>query len=183
MGFLSGLIRRPPMTIPKFRAAIVVFLVGFALGLSVFAASRLFVRSILSNDAIAAAEQLATAACRRRAGRAARRPLLRRPLHLLRPRRESRRQRVAGRPGRGPAAVERSDVAGLAEAVGEGGAVVEDALARCRACSGSSESAIKRVAVPVRRTATASSGRSIAEVDQTRRARVAQRAPSASSAW
>ena len=47
------------MTITKFRAAIVVFLVGFALGLSVFVASRLFVRAILSNDAIAAAEQLA----------------------------------------------------------------------------------------------------------------------------
>ena len=49
------------MTIPKFRAAIVVFLVGFALGLSVFVASRLFVRAILSSDAIAAAEELAAA--------------------------------------------------------------------------------------------------------------------------
>ena len=48
------------MTIPKYRAAIVVFLVGFALGLSVFVASRLFVRAILSGDAIAAAEELAS---------------------------------------------------------------------------------------------------------------------------
>jgi hypothetical protein len=48
------------MTISKYKAAIVVFFVGFALGLSVFVASRLFVRSILSSDAIAAAEELAT---------------------------------------------------------------------------------------------------------------------------
>ena len=48
------------MTVAKFRAAILVFLVGFALGLSVFVASRLFVAPVLSNDAIAAAEQLAT---------------------------------------------------------------------------------------------------------------------------
>jgi diguanylate cyclase (GGDEF)-like protein len=47
------------MTIPKLKAAILVFLVGFALGLSVFIASRMFVRSILSSDAIAAAEELA----------------------------------------------------------------------------------------------------------------------------
>lgn len=47
------------MTIPKFRAAIVVFLIGFALGLSVFVASRLFVRSVLNSDAIAAAEEVA----------------------------------------------------------------------------------------------------------------------------
>ncbi len=47
------------MTISKFRAAIIVFIVGFALGLSVFVASRLFVRSVLNSDAIAAAEQAA----------------------------------------------------------------------------------------------------------------------------
>ena len=47
------------MTISKYKAVIVVFFVGFALGLSVFVASRLFVRSILSSDAIAAAEELA----------------------------------------------------------------------------------------------------------------------------
>ncbi len=47
------------MTIPKFRAVIVVFLVGFALGLSVFVASRMFVRSVLNGDAIAAAEGVA----------------------------------------------------------------------------------------------------------------------------
>ncbi len=47
------------MTIPKFRAVIVVFLIGFALGLSVFVASRLFVRSVLNSDAIAAAEEVA----------------------------------------------------------------------------------------------------------------------------
>jgi len=47
------------MAISKYRAVIVVFIVGFALGLSVFVASRLFVRSVLSGDAIAAAEQVA----------------------------------------------------------------------------------------------------------------------------
>src|SRR5262245_7220121 len=39
------------MTIPKYRAAFLVFFVGFALGLSVFVASRLFVRSVLDSDA------------------------------------------------------------------------------------------------------------------------------------
>lgn len=48
------------MTISKYKAVILVFFVGFALGLSVFVASRLFVRSILSSDAIVAAEELAT---------------------------------------------------------------------------------------------------------------------------
>ena len=43
----------------KLRAAILVFLIGFALGLSAFVASRMFVRAVLSNDAIAAAEELA----------------------------------------------------------------------------------------------------------------------------
>ena len=43
----------------KARAALAVFIVGFALGLSVFAASRLFVRSVLSADARAAAEEIA----------------------------------------------------------------------------------------------------------------------------
>ena len=47
------------MKVTKFRAALIVFLVGFALGVSVFAASRLFVRSVLSADAVSAAEELA----------------------------------------------------------------------------------------------------------------------------
>ena len=47
------------MTLPKLRAAIIVFLIGFTLGLSVFAASRLFVRSVLTADAISAAQELA----------------------------------------------------------------------------------------------------------------------------
>ena len=47
------------MSLPKLRAAIVVFLIGFALGISVFAASRLVVRSVLSADAVSAAEDLA----------------------------------------------------------------------------------------------------------------------------
>jgi diguanylate cyclase (GGDEF)-like protein len=47
------------MTIAKLRAALLVFFVGFALGLSVFAASRLFVRSVLSADATTTAEELA----------------------------------------------------------------------------------------------------------------------------
>jgi diguanylate cyclase (GGDEF)-like protein len=44
----------------KLRAAIIVFFVGFALGLSVFAASRLLVRSVLASDARSAAEELAS---------------------------------------------------------------------------------------------------------------------------
>ena len=48
------------MNTPRFRAALIVFLVGFALGLSVFAASRLFVRSVLSAEATAAAQELAS---------------------------------------------------------------------------------------------------------------------------
>lgn len=47
------------MSASKLRAAVVVFFIGFALGLSVFAASRLFVRSVLTADAIAAAQELA----------------------------------------------------------------------------------------------------------------------------
>jgi diguanylate cyclase (GGDEF)-like protein len=47
------------MSLAKLRAAIVVFLIGFALGVSVFAASRLVVRSVLSADAVATAEELA----------------------------------------------------------------------------------------------------------------------------
>ncbi len=47
------------MTVPKLRAAIVVLLVGSALGLSVFAASRLFVRSTLGAAAVSAAEAMA----------------------------------------------------------------------------------------------------------------------------
>ena len=46
------------MSIPKFRAAIIVFIVGFALGVSVFAATRLFVRSVLNGDALQAAREL-----------------------------------------------------------------------------------------------------------------------------
>jgi diguanylate cyclase (GGDEF)-like protein len=47
------------MNVPKLRAALVVFFVGFALGVSVFAASRLFVRSVLTSDARSAVEDLA----------------------------------------------------------------------------------------------------------------------------
>jgi hypothetical protein len=47
------------MSLPKLRAALVVFLIGFALGVSVFAASRLVVRSVLSADAVSTAEELA----------------------------------------------------------------------------------------------------------------------------
>jgi len=47
------------MKVPKLRAAILVFCIGFALGLSVFAVSRLFIRSVLNADAVAAAEELA----------------------------------------------------------------------------------------------------------------------------
>ena len=95
------------MTIAKFRAAILVFLVGFSLGLSVFVASRLFVRAILSNDAIAAAEHLAAQLADGKPGTSggALSSVVR--YTLLRPQRKSRRQRVAGRRGRQPAADER----------------------------------------------------------------------------
>jgi diguanylate cyclase (GGDEF)-like protein len=59
MGFVDPELAGSQMTIPKFRAAIVVFIIGFALGLSVFVASRLVVRSVLSADAVAAAEEVA----------------------------------------------------------------------------------------------------------------------------
>lgn len=42
----------------KLRATLIVFLVGFALGISVFAASRLFVQSVVNADARATAEEL-----------------------------------------------------------------------------------------------------------------------------
>jgi hypothetical protein len=47
------------MTLAKLRAALLVFLVGFALGLSVFAASRLVARSVLTEEARSAAESIA----------------------------------------------------------------------------------------------------------------------------
>jgi len=47
------------MTVSKPRAAIIVFLIGFLLGLSVFAASRLLALSMLADDAILAAEEVA----------------------------------------------------------------------------------------------------------------------------
>ena len=81
------------MTLAKFRTAILVFIVGFALGLSVFVASRMFVRAILSNDAIAAAEHLAAQLADEGGRVDRRRPLLHRPLQLLRSRRKSRNQR------------------------------------------------------------------------------------------
>src|SRR5688500_3565734 len=47
------------MTVSKLRAAIVVLVVGSALGIAVFGASRLFVRSILNAEAVSTAETLA----------------------------------------------------------------------------------------------------------------------------
>ena len=47
------------MTLAKLRAALLVFLIGFALGLSVFAACRLVARSVLTDEARSVAEQLA----------------------------------------------------------------------------------------------------------------------------
>ena len=93
---LSAAQSGPPMTISKYRAAIVVFLVGFALGLSVFVASRLFVRTILSSDAIVAAEELAARLAEGKAVEASGIALGGRPLHLFRPGRKGRRERRAG---------------------------------------------------------------------------------------
>lgn len=47
------------MTAQKFRATVLVFIIGFALGLSVFASSRLVVRSVLGADVELAATELA----------------------------------------------------------------------------------------------------------------------------
>ena len=85
------------MTVSKLRAAFVVFLIGFALGVSMFAASRLFVRSVLSADATAAAAELAS---RLAAGEPIEGSgtLVGRALQLFRPERATGEERRYGRP-------------------------------------------------------------------------------------
>jgi len=152
------------MTIAKFRAAILVFLVGFTLGLSVFVASRMFVRSILSNDAITAAEHLAAQLAHGKPGTSdgALSSVIRYSYFDL-------SGKVVASASLGGAdnlpLMSESEVAGLAEAVGDGGAVVEEA-SLVSSLLGLSESAIKRVAVPVI-DGNRKIGTLIAEVDQT----------------
>jgi diguanylate cyclase (GGDEF)-like protein len=149
------------MSIAKLRAAILVFLVGFSLGLSVFVASRLFVRAILSNDAIAAAEHLAgqitdgeVAASDGAVSAVVRYSYL-----------DLAGKVVASKTPSAPAAAHppfSASEAGGAEAIG---AIVEEP-SLVASLLGLSETAIRRVSVPVmeggRRVGTL-----IAEVDQT----------------
>jgi len=157
------------MTIPKFRAAILVFIVGFALGLSVFAASRMFVRSILSGDAIAAAEELAgqLAAGKPAEASGALSSIVRytyfdpdgRVVANASP--GARDGAQAGHP------LLNADEAGsIATLVRDGGAVVEEA-SLAASLLGFADSAFKRVAVPVI-DGDKSLGTLIVEVDQSR---------------
>ena len=153
------------MTLAKFRAAILVFLVGFALGLSVFVASRMFVRAVLSNDAIAAAEHLATELADGKpvATDGALSSVVRYSYFDLDGRviaSEAQGSRAPDHP-----LLSESEAAGIAEAIGEGHAVVEEA-SLVASLLGLSESAIKRVAVPVMQGGQ-KIGTLIAEVDQT----------------
>src|SRR5215207_7197043 len=114
------------MTLAKFRAAILVFVVGFALGLSVFIASRMFVRAILSNDAIAAAEELAPELADGEAGSTGALSCVVRYSYFDLDGRVVASESPGGQAPDHPLTSE-SDVAGLAEAVSEGRAVVEEA--------------------------------------------------------
>lgn len=136
------------MTIHKFRAAILVFLVGFALGLSVFVASRMFVRSILSSDAIAAAEELATQLAKGKPAETsgALSSVVRYNYFNLNGK-IVESAAPGGASGEQPLLSE-SEVAGLSDVVGEGGAIVEEA-SLVASLFGLAESAIKRVVVPV----------------------------------
>lgn len=136
------------MSIPKLRAVIVVFIVGFALGASVFVASRLFVRSVLNGDAILAAEALASdlGSGRSVAMSAALSSIVRYTYfdvdgNVV----DSAAPREAGEFK--PQLTE-SEGASLTELVRGGGTVIED-VSLTSSVLGLPDSAIKRVAVPV----------------------------------
>ena len=182
MGFPDRRSAGSPMTIPKYRAAIVVFLVGFALGLSVFVASRLFVRSVLSSDAVAAAEELAAqlAAGKPIEASGALSSVVRytyfdlsgnvvasdAPLFGVGSQPDAERNR--GRPPLRPCEGRRRDRRRRRRSQ--------------RACFGLSESAVKGVAVPVAAEGQ-TLGALIVEGRPDAGASVARRVPSASSAW
>ena len=136
------------MPISKLRAAVIVFLVGFALGISVFAASRLFVRSVLNGDAVLAARELA-------ANLAAHKPIGASGAlsSVVRYTYFDRDGNVidAATPGQTGteqpemSADERAGITGLAA---KGGAVLED-VPLLPSLLGLADSAVKRVAVPV----------------------------------
>ena len=154
------------MTIPKFKAAILVFLVGFALGLSVFVASRMFVRSILSSDAIAAAEALAIELAENKPGEPAGTlsSVVRYTYFDL-----HGKVIESSAPGATPAEqplLGEHEAANLSPLVGRGGVVVEEA-SLVASLLGLSESATKRVAVPISANGQ-SLGTLIVEVDQSR---------------
>ena len=154
------------MTIPKYRAAIVVFLVGFALGLSVFVASRLFVRAILSGDAIAAAEELASQVAEGKNPEAgASLSTVVRYTYFD----ADGKVVSSGTPGNASAeepALNANQVGTLADIAGAGGAIVEEAPL-LSSLFGLSESATKKVAVPVVAEGKAI-GTLFVEVDQAR---------------
>ncbi len=153
------------MIIPKFRAAIVVFLVGFALGLSVFVASRLFVRSVLNDDAVSAAEQVASEIARGGAVEPSRAlsSVVRYTYFDL-----SGKVVASTAPGGSGAqsALSEADASSLASVARAGGGVV-DSAPLVPSLFGWSDSAVRRVAVPVNANGK-TVGTLVAEVDQTR---------------
>ncbi len=154
------------MTIPKYRAAIVVFLVGFALGLSVFVASRLFVRTILSGDAIAAAEELAAQLADGKTieTSGALSSVIRYTYFDLNG--KVLASDAPGGPSAQPPRLNATEITDLAGVVDNGGAIFEEA-SLLSSLFGLSEAAVKKVAVSV-----VSDGRTlgtlVVEVDQTR---------------
>ncbi len=154
------------MSIPKFRAAVIVFLVGFALGISVFAASRLFVRSVLDGDAIVAAQELAANLARGRpiAASAALSSVVRYSYFDLDG--NVIESAVPGRSLSSQPELTQADRPDLARLVARGGIVMEDSPL-LPSLIGLSPSVIKRVAVPVVRNGEMA-GSLLVEVDQTR---------------
>ena len=154
------------MSIPKLRAAVIVFFVGFALGISVFSASRLFVRSVLNGDAILAAQELAAnlGSGRPIAASAALSSVIRYSYFDLAG--NVIESASLGRGGNPRPELSEADRAGLAGLVAKGGAVIENAPL-LPSLIGLSASAIKRVAVPVV-TDGKMVGSLFVEVDQTR---------------
>ena len=152
------------MSIPKWRAAIVVFLVGFALGLSVFAASRLFVLSVLNGDAIATAEELAGDIVRGEpvATSAALSSVISYTYFDL----QGDVIETASLGDSGYADLSAAERGGLTSLAAKGGAVIED-VSLLVSLIGPAASAIKRVAVPVVSDGTMI-GTLLVEVDQAR---------------
>lgn len=152
------------MTVAKLRAALVVFLLGFALGVAVFATSRMVVRSILSSDAVSTAEALATELAQGKPvePNAAVASIVRYTYFDA-----AGKVITNAEPGDQPAdAPSIADIRGFAALAGGGSPVVQaDPLVA--SLLGLSEPNIRRVAVPVMRDGAAV-GTVFVEVDQTR---------------